>query len=413
MSTMQEQYDARLKRVMDASKLIEPDQIPIVPVFQAFPINYAGGDIARAMEDFDHAAACYDKFYTDFKPDLGWDPVLMYPTNYLESSGITWFRWPGKHIEDKHAMYQFIEDEYMREDEYPEAIKDLTSFIMNKWMPRSFANFSGLSKLSFKNNMWFGHMGSLAAFSDPEVIQTLEAMVETGKHLMDWFVKLFGYRDRMKEKFGIPQLYADFAFAPFDKIGDSMRGTPAILKDMYDHPDELLELIDIVTDFTIKDTIAAASGQAVPFVWFWLHKGVDEFMSDEHFKKFYWPSLRRYITEVAEAGLTPMVYVEGAYNSRLEYLKEVPAGKVVYSFEYTDMAEAKKVLGGHSCIMGNVPAVPLTYGKPQEITDYVKWLIDTCAPGGGFIMDTGTMVDDAKTENIQAMFDATAKYGKR
>jgi len=172
-------------------------------------------------------------------------------------------------------------------------------------------------------------------------------------------------------------------------------------------------LIDIVTDFTIKDTIAAASGQAVPFVWFWLHKGVDEFMSDEHFKKFYWPSLRRYITEVAEAGLTPMVYVEGAYNSRLEYLKEVPAGKVVYSFEYTDMAEAKKVLGGHSCIMGNVPAVPLTYGKPQEITDYVKWLIDTCAPGGGFIMDTGTMVDDAKTENIQAMFDATAKYGKR
>ena len=63
--------------------------------------------------------------------------------------------------------------------------------------------------------------------------------------------------------------------------------------------------------------------------------------------------------------------------------------------------------------MGNVPAVPLTYGEPEKITEYVKWLIDTCAPGGGFIMDTGTMVDDAKTENIQAMFEATAKYGKR
>ena len=38
-------------------------------------------------------------------------------------------------------------------------------------------------------------------------------------------------------------------------------------------------------------------------------RGLDSFMSDEQFKKFYWPSLRRYLTEVAEAGLTPVVYV--------------------------------------------------------------------------------------------------------
>ena len=69
--------------------------------------------------------------------------------------------------------------------------------------------------------------------------------------------------------------------------------------DMYDHPDELLKLIDVVTDFAIKDTIAGCSGKATPFVWYWLHKGVDEFMSDEQFKKFYWPSLLKYINAVA------------------------------------------------------------------------------------------------------------------
>ncbi len=116
---------------------------------------------------------------------------------------------------------------------------------------------------------------------------------------------------------------------------------------------------------------------------------------------------------MVEAGLTPMVYVEGSYNSRLEYLKEVPKGKVVYSFETTDMAQAKKILGGHSCIMGNVPNVTLTYGKPDEVTEYCKWLIDTCAPGGGFIMDSAAMIDEAKTENIEAMFEATYKHGKR
>ena len=53
MSTIQAQYDARLKRVMDATRVTEPDQVPIVPVFQAFPVNYGGGNIADAMKDFE------------------------------------------------------------------------------------------------------------------------------------------------------------------------------------------------------------------------------------------------------------------------------------------------------------------------------------------------------------------------
>jgi len=261
--------------------------------------------------------------------------------------------------------------------------------------------------------MWFGHMGAFSVFSDPEVISAFETLADAGKMLMDWFIYLGEYQAHMKEKFGIPPLYAGFAYAPFDMIGDTMRGTVDILTDMYDHPDELLKLIDVVTEFAIKDTIAACSGQTVPYVWFWLHKGVDDFMSDEQFGKFYWPSLRRYLTEVAEAGLTPVVYVEGKYHTRLEHLTEVPAKKVIYNFEYIDMAEAKKVLGGHSCIMGNVPSYTLSYGTPQETADCVKKLIDTCAPGGGYIVDTATMIDDAKPENIDAMFDTVFTYGKR
>ncbi len=411
---VKEQYNARLKRVMDAVRVSEPDRVPIVPVFQAFPIYYANTcTIKEAMEDFSKASHAYDVFYEHFQPDLGWDPILFYPTNYMESSDITWFRWPGKHIEDHNTMYQYVEGEYMKADEYPEAIADMTKFMMNKWIPRSFGNLKGLAKVDFRNSMWFGHMGEFAAFSDPEVIASLEALVKTGKQLNEWFANLGSYGQKMKDVLGIPLLYAGFAYAPFDMIGDSMRGTVEILMDMYDRPEELLALIDVVTDFAIKDTIAGCSGKSTPFVWFWLHKGVDEFMSDEQFKKFYWPSLLKYITAVAGAGLTPVLYVEGAYNSRLEYLKEVPPNKCIFSFEYTDMKNAKKALGGHSCIMGNVPAVTLSYGSKQEVVDYCKMLIDTCAGGGGFIMDSGTMIDDAKTENIEAMFETTLTYGVR
>jgi len=414
MSDMQELYDARLKRVAEAVRLEEPDRVPIVPVFQAFPVYLMNKwSIQELMEDPRKGTDVYDNLYERYKPDLGWDPILFYPTNYMERTGMTWFRWPGKHYDNPKIMYQYIEDEYMKGDEYPEAIHDITKFMMNKWLPRSFTNLSGLAKVDFRNSMWFGHMGAFAAFSDPEVISAFETLADAGHMLMDWFIYLGEYQAHMKEKFGIPPLYAGFAYAPFDMIGDTMRGTVDILTDMYDHPDELLKLIDVVTEFAIKDTIAGCSGKAVPYVWFWLHKGVDDFMSDEQFGKFYWPSLRRYLTEVAEAGLTPVVYVEGKYHTRLEHLLEVPKGKVIYNFEYIDMAKAKKVLGGHSCIMGNVPSFTLSYGTPEETADCVKQLIDTCAPGGGYIVDTATMVDDAKPENIDAMFETVFTYGKK
>jgi hypothetical protein len=35
----------------------------------------------------------------------------------MESSGITWFRWPGKHFDDTMTMYQYIEGDYMKADE--------------------------------------------------------------------------------------------------------------------------------------------------------------------------------------------------------------------------------------------------------------------------------------------------------
>lgn len=143
-----------------------------------------------------------------------------------------------------------------------------------------------------------------------------------------------------------------------------------------------------------------------------MHKGTDEFMSREQFKKFYWPSLQQYIIALTEADLIPMVYVEGHYNMRLDIIKDVPKGKVYYTFEYTDVFEAKKILGDVACIGGNVPNVMLQYGEPKEVEEYCKKLIDICGEGGGFIMDTGALVDAAKPDCLKAMFETTFTYGQ-
>jgi uroporphyrinogen-III decarboxylase len=50
-------------------------------------------------------------------------------------------------------------------------------------------------------------------------------------------------------------------------------------------------------------------------------------------------------------------------------------------------------------------------GTPQQVKDYAKKLIDSCAKGGGYIMSNGAFFDEAKPENVRAMVDFTIEYG--
>jgi uroporphyrinogen-III decarboxylase len=74
------------------------------------------------------------------------------------------------------------------------------------------------------------------------------------------------------------------------------------------------------------------------------------------------------------------------------------------------MVKAKKVLGGKVCIRGNVPLSVLVTGTPESVRQYCKKLIDTVGKDGGYIMDSSTGLDDAKPENVKAMFEFTKDY---
>ena len=110
-------------------------------------------------------------------------------------------------------------------------------------------------------------------------------------------------------------------------------------------------------------------------------------------------------------GLVPFPFVEGGFNSRLHYLTEIPHGKMIWLFDATDMAQAKRIVGNTSCIAGNMPLSLLALGTVQEVKDYAKKLIDTVGKGGGFIMSNGAFFDDVKPENLHAMIDFTREYG--
>jgi uroporphyrinogen decarboxylase len=56
----------------------------------------------------------------------------------------------------------------------------------------------------------------------------------------------------------------------------------------------------------------------------------------------------------------------------------------------------------------------LNKGKPQQIKDEVKKIIDILAPGGGFVFaPVHNIQDDVPAENFWVMWDALQEYGKR
>jgi uroporphyrinogen-III decarboxylase len=169
--------------------------------------------------------------------------------------------------------------------------------------------------------------------------------------------------------------------------------------------------MEALTPLMIKMAVGAAQMNGKPIVFIPLHKGADGFLSDEQFKKFYWPTLREVMLGLIEEGCIPFPAAEGGYNSRLEVIKDLPKGKTLWMFDQTDMARAKKAIGNSACILGNVPLDLLSVGTPEQMRHYVKELIGTAGKDGGFILGNGAFFDDVKPENLKAMMETGREYG--
>jgi uroporphyrinogen-III decarboxylase len=142
----------------------------------------------------------------------------------------------------------------------------------------------------------------------------------------------------------------------------------------------------------------------------YLHGGAGGFMSNEQYKEFYWPTLRALLMGIIDAGFTPYMFSEGVYDDRLEIIKDLPKGKVVWHIE-SDVFKAKEILGDTCCIEGGPPASVMNAGTPDDVKAYAKKVIDVCGKGGGFIMGVAHSLLTAKYENVKVLVDYTKEYG--
>jgi hypothetical protein len=408
----EKEYKARLTRIKKAIQLKElPDRVPVLPITSFFPAFYGGITPEEAMCDYDKMVKAFKKFILDFEPDTNTGGGTGGSGPVFELLDYKQYGWPGHGVSPLHS-FQCLEKEYMMADEYDALIKDPSQFCINTYLPRVFGKLQGFKMLP--NFMHFHELPfvtpNVIPFGLPDVQAAFKALFEAGAEALKWAGYL-GEFDKELSSLGFPSIFGGFSKVPFDVIGDTMRGTRGIMVDIYRQPDKVIEALEVVTPIMIDMGLSAVRMSGKPGVLIPLHKGADGFLSDAQFKKFYWPYFKRLLEGLIDEGCIPFSFVEGGYNSRLEVIQDIPKGATIWSFDTTDMARAKETVGKVACIGGNVPTDLLAVGTPQQVKDYVKNLIDNCAPGGGYIMSNGVAADEVKAENLKMMIDFTKEYG--
>jgi hypothetical protein len=408
--TLSEPYQERIKRIEDATQLKKPDRVPVLVEFGYFVARYSGIACQDIFYDPAKFAMAYDKTVTELEPDvfhcLSFDSGIA-----METIDTKTIKWPG-HGLDTNQGHQYVEEEYMLADEYDAFLEDPTDFFLRTYLPRACGALGSFERLP--NSL--SYLGIPRAritplFTDPEFITACQTIYKTSQIALECNNAWRRCLQDIEGK-GYPAItLVGIGQAPFDFFSDSLRGMKGIMLDMYRQPDKLLAAMDKVLPIILQKitTLTPTSGNKLVFMG--PHRGADGFMSLKQFEKFYWPGLKATISAIIEKGFTPYVLWEGDYTSRLEYLLELPPGKIISRLDRTDIYKAKEILGGHHCIAGGMLPSLLQFGSVQEVKDEGKRLIETIGRDGGYIMSHSVPLNEARIENVRAMIEITREYG--
>jgi len=408
----EQRYEVRAKRMVDVMNVEEPDRIPV---------NLPVGDLPLSLKG-------YSMYTTMYEPEKAIQAVMEFNDRYMEEleyfAGIGGamgealeildykiYAWPGHGIPKTASGWQYIEGEYMTPAEYNDLIRDPSDFWLRTYLPRVFGAFEGFRMFQpFTNISENVHLGQLATLAMPQVQNMLQKLMDAGKAFQR-SRDIAGKYAGQGVAHGFPVMGSHFCKAPFDILGDTLRGTQGIMKDMFRCPDKLLEALDVIAEVMIGTILNSPNAHRLCMVGYPLHKGADGWMSQKQFDTFYWPSLKKVMNAFIEEGLIQRLFAEGGYNTRLEHVNEFPKGAVTWYFDQTDMKKAKDVLGKNCCIQGNVPISLMLTGKPEEVKACCRELIETCGEGGGYILAAGSGSSGVKLENLRAMLAAVKEYG--
>ena len=378
------EYDAKFKRVHDAYDLKVPDRVPLVSLVLTWGSGYSKVKIEDVL--YDEAKLC--DALTDYCKEICTDtmlvgslsvPLTLYDALKTEN--------PQYIISSDGYSTEHVEQAVMTPEDYPQLIADPAKFIENVMLPRRYPSLNKPYPENYK----------ILKTAYDEVVRYLGNITSATQ--------------RVKDRFGVPVMASNGAvYGPIDFLFDFFRGFKGIQLDMRRIPDQVIEATDKLADYIIDLKL----GQLKKHDSLFCPLHLATYMSVPQFEKFYWPSFKKVVNYIVSKGAQCILYLENDWTPYMDFLMEFPKGSIIAIIEYGDIKMFKKKYGSKIAIMGGMPCEILRYRTKEECINYTRDIIDSMAPGGGYLWTTDKILlspNDVNTENYIACSETVLKYG--
>jgi len=402
-------YERRIRRLRNALELNGTDRPIANPGVGEYVLRRGGLDGEDILYNHEKVFEPVMAFNREFQPDLAING-FVYPGEVFDTLGLQTYIWAGRQLPSTSTI-QCVEGEYMTADEYDDFIMDPSGFWLQKYIPRIFTalepfkNLPDLPRLTEIVDVG----GAAVPFGMPPVREAMQALLDAGEAAMN-YVSVLGKTGAALKAAGFPSMSTTFCKAPFDFLGDTLRGTRAIMLDLYRRPEKVVEACEAYVPILVRDLTQACNERGLTTAMFPLHKGADSFMSQEQFDTYYWPTLKATMLGLWEEGISSYMFVEGSYDKRLETIVEMPEGSTTWWFDQTDMEHVHAVLGDKFTIAGNVPASLMSTGSVEDLRAYCENLCELFADHPGYILALGCGVEQTTDEHVETFLNVVKEY---
>jgi len=359
--------EKRKNRILKAVSFDNPDRVPVVLEYSGFAAMATGTPMDVFVGSPETATRTMIKAYDRVGDGdaVNYGSFSPYALSYLFGAKV---RVPGVDL-PRNETWQVHESELMLR-------KDYDAILKNGW------------------NTFFKDFQNDRLFDDAE-----PAMLPRNQKSVD-VSGLWATR-------GVPVLSGGDVTTPFELLCGG-RSLEQFFMDLVEIPDKVLAVMDTIVPLLTEKATNNALGKGHPAVWVGGWRAAPEFISPAMWERFVWPYFKRLVNEVLESGLIPLLHLDSNWERELERFREFPGGKLIMALDGdTDIFRAKKILGDRVCLMGDVPASLLAFGKPEAVHAYCRKLIHKLGPEG-FILQSGCDIPaNAKLENVRAMVRAS------
>nr|WP_320130923.1 uroporphyrinogen decarboxylase family protein [uncultured Holophaga sp.] len=364
MKTNAELLAERKERIRKAVALEQPDKTPVVLLMDAFCAKHMGAP----MDKFGQSLRYSNEVMVESMKDLGnidgsdsaFVAAPLFPLGFM-----TRIKMPGKEL-PADALWQLDEKEVMTREDY--------DTILNKgW--RAFEDDYLRKRLGIPLD---------------EILEELQHIPKMVQNFED-----AGY-----------VVYSPLVINLVNERISGGRSMPCYMKDLYQCPDKVEAVIDVIQQETLNELRAAIRATKSEYVFISPARGASEFFRPKFWERFVWKYLKQVADAIIEEGAVINFHIDSNWERDLEFFKSIPKGRAVFETDgVTDIYKIKEVLGDTMCIKGDVAAGLLTLGTPDKVYDYSRKLIRDMGPG--FILSGGCAIPaNAKVENVKAMIAA-------